>query len=474
MRKIIFLLIISLQILLLNISQFVAWPEMLYEPYLINNGFIIYKNITIAHAPLLLFLLQVFFKIFANPVLAIKSFTLFLTIFTGWLTYFVCLRIFKKEKAAIVTWIFYIFLHFYFEGNGIWFDHLVALFSLVSFYFFYKFLLTPGVNKKTPGVYVFSSGLFLGLASISKQTAGWLIIPAFLYLLYHLLREKKLFKTIKFGLIFSIGCLIPWILVAGWLVYKNALADFWFWAFKFGINVLPKAAGQIKLPTVKQLIGASLPFLIIIPYSSQACRIFSGLACKKQVLEKKILIVLWCIFSAFGVYPRFERFHFQPALPLLAMIWVSSFFSKKNRVYAFLLFLIFVPFWLRSFSNTFNKPDRFLEGDVQAAVSWLVENTKKDQRIYVFNTWDHFYALADRLPAVDPVPPTLEWYLELPGLQEKLISGLKKVKSPIIIMEDYKKEGLGAYRPERLDNYIRESFTQKTVITERFIILEKK
>ena len=456
MKKINFLLIIGLQILLLNVTQFVAWPEMLYEPYLMNNGLTIYKNITIAHAPLLLFLLQIFFKIFGSPLIAIKAFTLFLAIITGWFTHLVCLKIFKKEKIATLAWIFYILFHLYFEGNGIWFDHLVALFSLASFYFFYKFLF---FSDLTPGVAV--SGFFLGLAGISKQTAGWLVIPAFSGFLYHLLCGKKLFKTICLGLIFSIGCLIPWGLVAGWLIYKSALSDFWFWALKFAITILPKATGQIKLPTVKQLVGVSLPFLIIIPYSSQACRIFSGLACKKRVLAKKIFIILWCIFAAFGVYPRFERFHFQPALPLLAIIWAKSFFSKRTKAYGFLLALIFAPFWLRFFLHSLNKPDRFLESDVQAAVSWLKKNTKKDQRLYVFNTWDHFYALADRLPAVDPVPPTLEWYLELPGLQEKLITGLKGAKNPIIIMENYKKEGLGAYKPERLDNYIRENFIQQ-------------
>ena len=40
--------------------QFTAWPEMLAWPYLILKGFLPYKDIAIAHNPLLIFVLTKF------------------------------------------------------------------------------------------------------------------------------------------------------------------------------------------------------------------------------------------------------------------------------------------------------------------------------------------------------------------------------------------------------------------------------
>jgi len=413
------LLLIIFQIGLLNVIQFIAWPEMVYEPYLMNHGFTIYENITIAHVPLLLFILQVFFKLFTEPILSIKIFTWFLALVTGLSIFWISSQLFKKNKWAYFAWGLYILAQIYYEGNGIWFDHLVAFFGLWSFFFFYKFLFCSSKWQD-----LIFSGLFLGLAGISKQTAGWLVLPALAGFLIDWRRKKDLFKTIKFGLLFSLSVLLPWVLVAIWLVYKNALADFWFWAIHFGIGILPVATGQIQLPSWQQLIGSGMPFLIIIPFLYLD---------KKKRLEK-LMTSLWCLFGIFGVYPRFERFHFQPAIPLLVIIWTWLFFRRKSRLLAILMILLFVPFWVRFFINNRSSTVRFFEPDVQVATDWLKQNTKPDQRIYVFNTWDHFYALADRLAAVDPVSPTLEWYLEIPGIQEKMIASLKQQENPVIII----------------------------------------
>jgi len=458
-KLVFFLALIGLQIFLSTMIQFIAWPEMIYEPYLMNHGYTIYKNITIAHAPLLLFVLQSVFKFFINPINALTIFTLFLGLTTGLATYSIAGKIWNDKRIAFLAWTVYILLFFYFQGNGVWFDHLVALLSLISFYFFYQFLF-----KKKSWQNIFVSGLFLGLAGISKQTAGWLTIPAFFGFCLHLKEKKELIFAIRFGLIFSLGCILPWLGVTGWLVYKQALADFWFWAFKFGIIILPQSSGQILLPSLKQIVGSGMPFLVLLPFLFKA----------RLSLAKKLFITLWCCFAAFGVYPRFEKFHLQPALPLLSMVWAWVLIKKVTLKYSLLIGLTFIFLWVRFLINSWNQPVRFWEKDVQAAVVWLRQNIKPDQPIYVFNTWDHFYALIDRQAAVDPVPPTLEWYLELPGLQEKLIESLKKNKETVVIMEEYKESGLGSYRPEELDKYIRDNFEIETVIGGKFIILERK
>src|SRR4030043_2491420 len=188
---IIIILLVLLQVGLWLKIQFIAWPEMVYEPYLMNHEFTVYKNITIAHTPLLLFILQLFFKLFRDPILSIKIFTWFLTIATGFSIFWVASRLFDKKKLAYLAWALYIFVQIYYEGNGIWFDHLVAFFSLWSFYFFYRYLFYYSNSKE-----IILSGIFLGLAGISKQTAGWLALPALVGFLIDWWQRGNLFKTI--------------------------------------------------------------------------------------------------------------------------------------------------------------------------------------------------------------------------------------------------------------------------------------
>lgn len=456
-RYIPFFLIFLLQLLVFSASQFIAWPEMLYEPYLMNNGFLIYKDITIAHSPLLLFLLQLWFRLFNDYVLALRIFTFILTFLTGLLVKNVSVKIFHKENLGYIAWIIYIILNVYFEGNGVWFDHLVALWALLSFYFFYLFLFK--INEL---YYIALAGLFLGFAGISKQTAGWLVLPSLFGFVLLLRQTKNFTKTIRDGFIFSVSCLLPFALTALYLYSQGAIKDVYFWWLHFGITVLPRSEGQISFPTFRQAFGTFLFFIPLVPYLLRN-------------LKKKPswFIALWTVFGFFGIYPRFERFHFQPALPLLSMISAFLISSKEKKSWIYLNGFIYFLLVVRFFINSFNLPVRFYEQDVQETVTWLKTNTYQNQRIYVYNTWDHFYALADRKAAVYPVPPTLKWYLEVPGLQTSVVESLKKYPESIIVMESFTSKGLGSYVPPEINEFITSAYEPVATISGRFTVLER-
>src|SRR3989344_7436482 len=63
-RELFWLPLVLIHLLLLANTKFTLWPEMVVYPYLINNNFILYKDIINPYPPMLTLLLSVFGKIF--------------------------------------------------------------------------------------------------------------------------------------------------------------------------------------------------------------------------------------------------------------------------------------------------------------------------------------------------------------------------------------------------------------------------
>ena len=62
--KILLVLLLGVHLFFLYLLKFTAWPEMLLWPYLITKGWLPYRDIAIAHTPLMLIDLSIFNKIF--------------------------------------------------------------------------------------------------------------------------------------------------------------------------------------------------------------------------------------------------------------------------------------------------------------------------------------------------------------------------------------------------------------------------
>src|SRR3990172_12660032 len=125
---------ITLHLLLLLNLKFTAWPEMLAWPYLITKGWLPYKDIAIAHTPLLLANLTAFNWVFGIGVNQLKIFTWIIIMFLDITLFTVASRLFNK-KIALFTIAFYIPLQLFYEGNGLWFDLYLTGLGLVVFYY---------------------------------------------------------------------------------------------------------------------------------------------------------------------------------------------------------------------------------------------------------------------------------------------------------------------------------------------------
>lgn len=438
------LLLINL-LLLVNL-EFTAWPEMLLWPYLILKGWLPYRDIAIAHTPAFLLDLFIFGKIAGIGLLQLKIYTWALILLTAGILFWTARRLWN-EKVAILALLFFILWQPFFEGNGLWFDLVLAPLAILIFYTLVK------------RQYLWS-GILWALAFLTKQTAVWLLVPLLLSVRSSRWIEDKIIKK------FAAGALAVFVLAVLLLLLLGILSDFFFWAIQFGVGILPGALGQAKLPALRQAFVAGFPFLIFLPL----------------LLERKkeyLLLFAWAIFASAGIFPRFEFFHFQPAVPFLAIaggLVLSQFIRLKRWVPVFLgMYFVGTLILLGSFyGRNWQQPTRFFEPEVLDVSSFIQMNTKPGEKIYLLNTWDHIYVLSGTFPATRPWIPTLSWYMELPGVQDEIVEDLKKEQPKLIVMEQYREEGLGSYKPEKVDRFISDNYEVKDVVANRFLILTPK
>lgn len=447
-RKIICLLIalLAVHLLFLLNLRFTAWPEMLLWPYLVIKGWLPYVNIAIAHTPLLIIKLAAFYKIFGVGILQLKIYTWLLIAVTDIAVYLVANKLWGRRVAVISLAAFAVW-QLFFDGNGLWFDLILAPMAVLTFFL-------------TETKHYFWVGVFWAFMLFTKQTAIWFLIPIGLAVI----EEKRKFLEQIRGLVVGSVIVIALWAIALWL--WKVLPAFYQWAINFGVFVLPKAQGQAQLPDLKALLVASLPYAIFVPL----------LFFKKK---RDWNLLLWAFVGSLGAYPRFEYFHFQPSIPFLAFALGLVLSEVKNYRKLWKIFIILYLFgaiylFAGFFMRNWDEGTRFYGQDVQDVSAFVVSQTKPDDKIFILNWWDNIYALTDTIPAVNPWVPQLSWYMDLPGIQDKILKDLEVEMPRLIIFSPYTESGLSAYIPKQVYSYVSSNYKLKEKIDGLEILVPKK
>ena len=418
---------------------------MLLWPYLWLHGILPYKDVAIVHTPLLLMKLAVFYKLFGVGILQLKIFTWLLVIFTDFLLYFVVTKLWGR-KVALASLITFVLWQIFFDGNGLWFELLMIPLSLLFFYF-------VSIKK------YFWAGMFWALMFFTKQTAAFFLIPIGLQILKD--KENAIQRLAKF----IYGGLLILTLFLIIIFTSHVLPNFYYWSIDFGIFVLPRASGQIQLPDLKSLLVAILPFGIFLP-----------LLFNKKI--RNVDLILWAFVGCLGAYPRFEYFHFQPAIPFLAIAsgTVLTEINKNQITKIFISIYVLGSLYLffNYFIQNWGEGTRFYEQDVVDVSFYVSKNTNSGDKIFVMNWWDNIYALTNTFPATNPLVPQLSWYQEIPGIQDKEVKDLEKSKPKLIILQDYADSGLASYVPQKVYSYVITNYKLKEKIDGIEIMIPNK
>ena len=162
-KYLILFILIFIHLFLLANLQFTAWPEMVSYPYLLNNGFTLYKDFIHPYPPLLSLILAFIFKLFGYKLLVLKLFTWFLIVINDVLIFSIVKKLTRNSLASVISLTSYILIQPFLEGNMLWFDTAIVTPILAGFYFF--------LNNK-----YFWSSLFIGMAAMIKQTVGLFLV----------------------------------------------------------------------------------------------------------------------------------------------------------------------------------------------------------------------------------------------------------------------------------------------------------
>jgi 4-amino-4-deoxy-L-arabinose transferase-like glycosyltransferase len=374
--------------------NYTAWPEMLAWPYLMLQGWLPYKDIAIAHNPLMLLDLVIFFKLFGVGIIQLKIYTWILIATNTFLVYFVSKKFWNK-KSAYLSSVLYVLLTIVFEGNGLWFDLVLTPFAILLYYF---------LRQKN---YLWA-GVIFALGFLTKQTFVYFALPVVSAMVHDIknILPKLRQIVIGSGIIFGVFAIV--------LYSLGILDDYYNWAIKFGILYLPNAVGQIYFPNIKQLIFSFLPFLVLL-------------------FTNNLILTVFAIVGMMGVYPRFELFHFQPSLPFIAIAISTVIISKRKMAIKLLIGLFTLLFLGLGVYRQVGTTTRFLESDVEKVVIKINSLQPRVDSLYVINYWDNLYALTNTKPP-KPLIPYIPWYLDYGDNKATIINGLKTSIPDVIVI----------------------------------------
>lgn len=433
-RQLILPILIFFHLFLLFKSSFTVWPEMILYPYLMNHGFLLFKDIINPYFPLLPFVLNQIFTIFGLSIFNLKLITYIIIVCSDVIVFLSAYVLSKNIKRSLWVLAVYIFLQVSFGGNGLWFELIIAPFLT---YGLVTVFLNP--NKKLE---IFLSGLAIATSVLIKQNAVLFYFPIALLMI-----QKKQLKNLPYLLLPG---LILGLITAAYLNKLGILSDFYFWAVQLPLSY-PSQPGFVLLPTRKQyllMVFLLFPMLLIL---SQ----------KLKIYEKIYWILSFLIALSFA-FPRYENFHLQVLIPLSA-IFSSRIMGKKFIFFVILVGLIFVL----SFPKIWDREDRF--SDIKTLS--LAEKIQGFDSVYLLNSPDLAYFFANKLPS-KPWAINFPWYFEQEGFEDRFISGLNNSKVRYIVIGEQLGGGkydLGNYLPEKTITFVYSNFNFEEKFNDFYI-----
>ncbi len=391
---------------------FFLTPEYTLYPYLINNGFLPYRDLIDQHFPALFSPLS-FPSILTNnqwPLLGLFLITLCLTDLFLYRS-----LINQKVKQPLVWTVFFIVSSVYFSGNILWIETFVNL--LLSIFL----LLTASKRKIIP----FVSGILLSQVVLLRPT----IAPALFFLVISI---SSISPLLLIGGV--LGLLAPYLLI----LKLGTFNEFYDQVIRFNQSVYPKEAEL--LPIRRQILEIGFWLLPAI---------FSFIS------KKKYLFLIITVFLCLLGYPRFGFEHLQPLLLVVVFLLATT----KTRPGIFIYLFIIIFFCLNLVKSIRSPYGNFYLSPEITKNAELIKVLPGDE-VYLLGPSDLLYQLSGKLPPNKTYVPSLPWYLHQSSFKEKIIKSLEVSKPPIVVDLNAKVDNINiASESGEILEYIKMNYT---------------
>lgn len=319
----------------LNLSNGVLWAadEQTYSQmayYMVKSGDYLNLHafgelaIWTGKPPLLMWLMALSYQAFGVTDFAARFFSPIFGALSLVFVYFLGKQLYNRTVGLLSVIILGTFSTFYLFATHAMTDVLLTCLILGSFYFF-----VLSQEKNSTGWFAPLSGVFFGLAFLTKQT-GALLIPVIL-ILYLVLSQRslKVLLTKQFGLFLAAALAV----IAPWVIYMTVCYGFDFWNTYFLYSTVTRLASPVEGHVHGYLYyfnylssSETLLWVALLPFAV-------GLSGYYMFKHRKadILLVAWIavVLGAFTLAQTKIYYYILPAYPAFAL----AVASMLNQIY---------------------------------------------------------------------------------------------------------------------------------------------
>lgn len=384
-------------------ARYSVSETFIVEGWLLKHGFLIYRDYIHQHTPMLRFILFPFFETFGYSPFTLQVYSALHASLLAVFLFLIAKRF--SETVARISLILFCILFFPLFNNTYLEELSVSLFILIATYFFFIFL------DRRKQYAVFLSGVFIGLAIMTKQTSSLSLI-AFLVMICFLFYKKFFsFPKLKRAIFFYVaGVGVVFLPILLWVYYLGALKEFFYYNFIFNITVYRKVVPYNLQEGMSILLPLSLfivPIFILI-YKKTIRDI------KDRYKIYTLLVLLFFLLP--GLLPTYTVPRILVLFSFMIINWaliISFLFNYKKQVISKNIRLILLVFLLVFMFGEYNRVKNFVavipselsqktllvsytKNDIRVG-EWIKENTLPNERIY---NMGNFYIsfLSQRLP----------------------------------------------------------------------------
>ena len=339
---------------------------------------------------------------------AVHIFFALIVMTTGLIIYATVSKISGKQVGIIAILIFAVYQAGY-DTN----DFLAAnTETLMNFFsgctvFFLVLDLCEDKNK----FYLLLSGVFLGLAILSKQVAIALLPPMIISLIVKEIKTGKIRAILTKSLLLSLGLLIPFLVLFAYLYYQGALGWFYRWVWveniKYASNAVPFLVvlmhGINGINRIGVFMLAFIPLWILtIIYAIRIIR-------NRDLSAINIFLFSWLIFCfpAVSLGGRFFPHYFlQFLLPLTiisALAWhkIITPISERSKLidFASLAIVIIIPYLIFFALHFYEIQNKFKFVTEKLVGKTIASLAAPSDRIFVWGHSSDIYYYSKRLPS---------------------------------------------------------------------------
>jgi outer membrane protein assembly factor BamB len=284
-------------------------------------------GIWVGKPPLLMWLMSLSFQVFGVTNFAARFWIPVFAALSLMLVFYLGKKLYSLTVGFLSAIVLVTFTTFYTFATHAMTDVPLVFFVLASIYFF-----VLSEDAKKAGGYAVLSGLFFGLALMTKQTQALLIpLIAIVYLVLTKRNLRCLF-TKQLGLFFGVAAVV----FAPWLVYMTARfgADFWnsYFLYSFYGRAVSPIEGHFGsgLYYFNYLVTSeTLLWVALLPFAVVGC-IYR--AVKRSRGDTLILVWMAIVLAVFTVVQTKIYYYILPAYPAFAIAISSLIYQIANRI----------------------------------------------------------------------------------------------------------------------------------------------